>query len=398
VETDIRRVHHPEPVEAIDVPPGPAVPRLALGGVLRRAAMLSAFVALPAVLFVSALLVAIGGQGDWAFDFHQFWRGAHDVLQGVSPYPSDELLRTSSDELGPTGIQETFRFPYPAVTAVLLVPFALLPYTLAAAILTALLTLCIPVALWLLGVRDWRVHGLAFATITVGGAVRLGTLTPLLLLGLALAWRYRDRRWAVVVPLTLAILAKLFLWPMLVWLVATRRFANAALTALAASVAVLLGWAVIGFAGLTQYPTLVDRLTDVVGDRGYSLTALGHALGLEEGVSRALPFAVGLPLLALVVVAARRRDGDRIAFSLAVVASIVLTPIVWLHYFTLLLAPLALARPRLSPVWLLALAFWATPYQENEGAGWRVVVALGLLAATAVVVAASPRPRASAPA
>jgi hypothetical protein len=201
-----------------------------------------------------------------------------------------------------------------------------------------------------------------------------------------------ERRGIVAAALALSIVAKLFLWPMLVWLAATRRVGAAALAAGAAVLALLAGWAAIGFAGFMRYPELVDRLTDVVGDRGYSLMALGSALGLDDGVARVLPFAVGLPLLALAVVAARGFDGDRRAFALCVAASIVLTPIVWLHYFTLLLAPLAIARPRLSPAWLLALAFWVTPFQENEGAGWRVVVALALLAATTVVALTSRRP------
>ena len=50
---------------------------------------------------------------------------------------------------------------------------------------------------------------------------------------------------------------------------------------------------------------------------------------------------------------ARREEGDRRPFSMAVIASIAISPIVWLHYFTLLVAPLALARPRLAWPWAL---------------------------------------------
>jgi hypothetical protein len=108
-------------------------------------------------------------------------------------------------------------------------------------------------------------------------------------------------------------------------------------------------------------------------------------------VALLLPFAAGLPLLAAAVLLGRRAGGDAAAFSLCIAASIALTPIVWLHYFTLLLAPLALVRPRLSPAWLLALAFWVTPFQENEGAGWRVVFALCLSVAITVLAVAAAR-------
>ncbi len=53
--------------------------------------------------------------------------------------------------------------------------------------------------------------------------------------------------------------------------------------------------------------------------------------------------AVGLALLAGVW---RYRS-----FALAIAASLVLSPIVWLDYFALAAVPLAIARPRLSWIW-----------------------------------------------
>jgi hypothetical protein len=58
---------------------------------------------------------------------------------------------------------------------------------------------------------------------------------------------------------------------------------------------------------------------------------------------------------------------------LVIAASLVLTPIVWTHYLVLLLVPVALARPRLSFVWILPLlgsalyAFaWYRPSPEGD--------------------------------
>src|SRR5262249_5739247 len=127
------------------------------------------------------------------------------------------------------------------------------------------------------------------------------------------------------------------------------------------------------------------RLSDIVGVRGYSLVALGTHAGLPEGASRALPYVGGALLLTACVLVARRSSaGDRGAFAIAVLAGIVLTPIVWLHYFSLLLVPLAIARPCLSWVWLLPFLFWLTPPQENDGDLWRILVGLGLAAAIVV--------------
>ena len=40
---------------------------------------------------------------------------------------------------------------------------------------------------------------------------------------------------------------------------------------------------------------------------------------------------------------------------------ILLSPIVWLHYFTFLLVPLALLRPRFGPLWVVPLLAWPLP-------------------------------------
>ena len=56
-----------------------------------------------------------------------------------------------------------------------------------------------------------------------------------------------------------------------------------------------------------------------------------------------------------------RRGDDRSAFILAIAASLALTPIVWLHYFALLLVPVAVSRPRLGVVWFVPLAMVVTP-------------------------------------
>jgi hypothetical protein len=346
-----------------------------------------AFGVFPLIVFVMLFVAAgVSKNGDYAFDFKQFWQGAHDVVHGRSPYPSRELLETSSNQLAPVGIQHVFRFPYPAASALLLAPFGALPFQVAAAIEITLLIVATIGAFWLVGVRDWRVFGLVSGTVVVNGAIRLGTLTPLLMLLVAVAWRWRDRRWVCAPALAVAIVSKVFLWPLIAWLVITRRYATAALTTALTAAVTIGGWAVIGFDGFSLYPELVRRLTRVVGERGYSLVALGVHAGLPYAESQLLPYIVGLPLLvAGLLVVRRRSDCDRAAFAFALFASLLLTPIVWLHYFSLLLVPLALARPRFGWVWALPLLFWFAPTQENNGHTSRIVI--GLLVAVVITLA-----------
>jgi len=360
--------------------------------VTRRAVDRLIFGVLPALIFCFLLGVAAFDSDGWAFDFRQFWQGGNDVTNGVSPYSTAATLETAGDDLDPEEIQEVFRFPYPAAAALAFAPFGALDFDIAAAVWGALLIVSLFVAVWMLGVRDWRVLGVVIASAPVIGAVGIGTLTPVLLLLAAVTWRWRDTFWVAGGAVAVAISLKLFLWPLVVWLAATRRW-SAALGAAALAIAMtFVAWGAIGWAGLSDYPELVRRLADVVQDRGYSLVALGMEAGLSEGIADTLPWLVGLPLLAGVVMVARRDADDRTAFSLAMVAAITLTPIVWLHYFVLLIVPLALARPRLSLAWGLMWIFWLFPAQENGGDLWPIVVALALTTTVLLVAAATPKP------
>lgn len=329
-------------------------------------------------------MVALGAPDDWAFDFRQFWQGAKDVVDGVSPYPSSALVATASDRLDPEGIREVFRFPYPAGAAVFLAPLGLLSFHSAAAVWSALLIVSLLGGVWLLGVRDWRVLAVVVTSAPIISSVRLGTFTPLLVLALAIAWRWRDRRLAPGFAIGAAIALKLFVWPLAVWLAATRRWLEAAVATLVAVGVTLGAWAILGFEGLTAYPELLRRLTAVVAERGYSLVALGVQAGLPRELAGALAWIVGIALLTAVVVFARRPDGDRFAFSLAVIAAIALTPIVWMHYFALLVVPLAIARPRLSWAWTLMWLFWISPVQDNQRDLWRVALSVAVVTAVAV--------------
>ena len=290
---------------------------LAVGGVgVRVSGVLGAaprtinwvvFGVLPIVIFSWWLLWAVHSPaGDWAFDFRQFWQGGNDVVNGVSPYPSSEMLARSGDELGPTGIQEVFRFPYPAGAAIVLAPLGALDFDLAAALWSVLLVASLIAAVLILGVRDWRVMGVVIGSAPAIGAVRLGTLTPVLVLLLAVIWRWRERWLIAGGALAVAIALKLFLWPLVVWLAATRRFAAAAFASILAVTSTLAAWAVIGFDGLADYPELLRRLSDVVADRGFSPVALGVEAGLSQDAASALQWLIGLGLLVGVWLTARR--------------------------------------------------------------------------------------------
>ena len=122
----------------------------------------------------------------------------------------------------------------------------------------------------------------------------------------------------------------------------------------------VVSWAAIGFAGMTDYPDLARTLEETVGEDSYTVYIVGLDLGLPSPVARGIWLALGLALVAAVVLVGRR-GAERSAFVLAIAASLALTPIVWLHYFALLLVVVALAQPRLGAIWFVPLAMVITP-------------------------------------
>jgi alpha-1,2-mannosyltransferase len=326
---------------------------------------------LPPALFVTLLVLVVkGGYGyHFGFDFEPLWAAARDVLTGASPYPPPYEWALRDEQ----------QFVYPPLAALLVAPLAFLPFPVATTLFAIALVATTALTLRVLGVRDWRCYGLALGWLPVIEAVALGTVTIPLALGLALAWRYRDHPWIAPLAVAAVVAAKVFLWPLLIWLVATRRGLSASKAAGLTAGGVLLSWAVIGFAGFTSYPRLLDALARLLEWKSYSAVALGLASGLTRGEARAVSFAIGALVLVVVVLRGRARDGDadRHAFVLAIGAAFMLTPIVWMHYLALLLVPIAIGRPRLTPLWLLPLAMWATPGQ-SDGHLWQIATGLSV--------------------
>lgn len=313
-------------------------------------------------------------------DFGIFRKAALAVVHGHSPYVKPTAAAVAHFD----------KFVYPPVAALVFAPFAAFPAD-AARVLMAIAGLAAVLGgLRVLQVEDWRCYGLAVVSAPAINTLALGALTSFLLLATALAWRYRDNAVVAAVSTAFAAVLKLFLWPIGVWLLATRRWRAAVICAAICVVLVLGGWAVIGFAGFSSYPTLVRLLEQVEGPLSYSGVAL---LGVTGGVATAVSVALSLLAVVAIGLAARGADGDRRAFAVAIVASLVTTPLVWLHYLLLLFVPIALYRPRLSGLWFVPLLLWATPTTHSHGTTWRIVLALAIVAVVAVrTVGASARP------
>jgi len=242
-------------------------------------------------------------------------------------------------------------------------PFSALPEAQAATLFTLLGIAAVIVGIWLLGVRDRRCYVVAFAFPYTIESLKYGALGTFLVLAVAALWRFRDSATAAGLAAAGALVLKLFLWPVLPWLAFTRRWRAFAVSVGAAACLALASWAVIDFRGLTDYPTLLRKLSDLEASSSYSTIGVLRALGVSSAGAQSVALVLGLALLALAWRAATRpTDGalerDHRSFILVLAAALVLTPILWQHYLALLVVPIALARPRLSPLWALPLAAW----------------------------------------
>jgi hypothetical protein len=79
---------------------------------------------------------------------------------------------------------------------------------------------------------------------------------------------------------------KFFLWPLVVWLAATRRRLAAVLACAIGALLLLLPWAAIGFDGMRDYPSLLRSLEDTVGEDSYTAYIVALDLGASPAVAR----------------------------------------------------------------------------------------------------------------
>jgi hypothetical protein len=331
---------------------------------------LASFIWVPAIVVAYAFWQSLRARTPLD-DFGIFRSAAKVVLHGNSPYVAAD----------PQALAHFDKFVYPPSAALLFAPFAALPIKLGSVLMLVLGLACILAALRLLDVRDWRCYGVAAMSAPAINSLALGAVTSFLLVGTAATWRYRDRP-AIAGPIgALTAVMKLFLWPLGLWLLVTKRLRATVAFVVVAGVVVVGGWATIGFAGLRSYPHLLHVLAQVEQGVSYSPVAL---LGLSGTPATVLSVAlVGITVLA-VGLSARGADGDRRSLAIAIAGSLLATPVLWLHYFALLLVPIALYRPRLSGLWFVPLALWLTPASHANGSLWKIALALAVVAVVMV--------------
>lgn len=325
-----------------------------------------------------ALMALAPGFG---FDLHVFWHAAQAVGHGNSPYDPAGVAHArvlaarhpDRPPLAPWAV-------YPPVLFAVMVPLGWLPWPVALTIGTLVIAVCPFVALRVMGVRDWRCYFAMYGSLPVTSSIGLGAISPLLMLGVALLWRGRLGIGAGIATLV----AKLFLWPLSIPIAALEGRRRAVEIVVGSIMCTIGSWAIIGFADLTSYPRLLSDLSAVEAHNSFSTTGLAYALGLPLGAGTITGFALGGSAVALSYRAGRagRRDD---AFTYGLLAALLLSPIVWMHYLVLLFVPLAARVPRFGVAWLVPLALWGYTFQGADGSlfAWALFWACVTLVVTA---------------
>ena len=305
-------------------------------------------------LLVAASIAVFSAESDRiGFDLRAGYLPAAEAVQdGDSPYadPDDPALDLRR------------AYVYPPQLAIVLVPLSWLPTDLAVFLVFLAAVAALLGAVALVGVRDLRCYAAVLLWAPTWNALDTLNVSAALALGVALVWRFRSTLWPLAATLGAMVSLKLFLWPLLAWVALARRPLAAILGAAIGLGLAAASWAAIGFAGLGDYPELLSKVGE---QENYSIVAVAEEAGLRS-VGAVFATLVGASLL---IVAWRwwRRGQEIGSFTLAVAACLALSPVVWLHYLTLLIAPLGLARPRFSALWLLPIVLWVSPRDENGG-------------------------------
>jgi hypothetical protein len=322
------------------------------------------------------------------WDFGMLWEAGREIPRGIDPYPP----------LGAPDIGTSHQLVYPYLAAMPFVLFGLLSFPAASLVFLALSTAAVVAAVWAAeGGDPLAVPLVLLGSVTVIG-LQIGSLNALFLLGLVLAWRWRDRPWALGVLVGVLITAKLFLAPLLAWLVLSRRFRAATGAAGLSAALLVLGW-LVGPLGFGPYRELLTQLSASEARKGWSLTALFIARG-HPGLAQLGAVALAAVLLGGAWWCYRRGHDERVLYAATVGVGLVLSPIVWAHYLVLLAAPLlVLGARRATLVWFAATGWLLVlPHHTLERLPpdlvpwWPVVAAAVALAAWVADQVARPRP------
>jgi Glycosyltransferase family 87 len=303
------------------------------------------------VLAVAGGIVVLSGvvTGTLGYDFLAYHQAAERVLAG------ERLYDPTVEQTGGFGL---FYYPPPFVLAIL--PLAVLDPGVATWVWLGLSVAALLGGIALMPVSAtvrWLTILLAGLSWPLVYALKLGQVGPLLFLLFAIGWRRLDDPLAVGASAAGGAIVKIQPGIVLAWAILTRRWRAVAVGVAVLAVAAVVATVVTGGLSVwSDYVTLLRNVSDpITTPHNFTPGSIAYQLGAPIGVAATVQLVSSVAALGAVVFAALRAE-TAASYLAAVVASQLLSPVLWDHYAMLLLLPVA---------WLL-----------DRGQWWAVVIPL----------------------
>ena len=305
------------------------------------ARLLPVFAIAAAAVFLGATLAVAGDT--LGYDFRAYWAAGSRVLAGQPAYD------TAYQSAGGFGL-----FYYPPTFIPLVLPFALLPEMAAVWTWTALSIAALVGGIALLPVSArirWSIALLAAVSWPALYAVKLGQVGPLLLLLFAAGWRWNELPGMTGWTGGVGAAVKIQPGTILVWALVRRRFHDFARGAAVLVILALFATWLAGLSAWGDFLTLIGRVSDPIATpHNFTVGAVAYQAGVPRDAAALLQWASMAVAVVILVVAALRLSAVS-SYMVALIASQLLSPILWDHYAMLLLVPVA---------WLLSRGWWWT--------------------------------------
>jgi hypothetical protein len=302
----------------------------------------------------------IGRSPAWAYDFRAYWEAALRLVATGSVYTAESLS-------GPFRLAPPFRlgpdelYMYPPVLAQVFVPLTAMGEAAAVLVWLAFRVAALGLTCALMPIaRRHRatLFGIALLSAPVLRDLELGNVSLLVTLLAVVLWRWIDRPLAGI-ALALSLMVRPTMALVAVWWLLRGLWRPIAWTAGAGIIVVLASLVWLRPEVWLEYPTVLGNVRDVMGvpnnlDLGSAVLMLGGPVWLAQlALYAGCAVAMGAALLSL------RRDRE-LSFVVTLMATLLLSPLLWDHYLTNLLIPAAFLAAR-GRTWGLALPLlcWA---------------------------------------
>lgn len=310
-----------------------------------------AIAGLGALWLVAGMLSFPGSEG-WGYDYRAYTDAAVRLADSGSLYQPETL--EGRYRPGPYGL-----YLYAPPLGIAVTPlaeadldtgvaawFVLRVVALMAA--CALLPVSVPVRL--------ASFGVATASYPVSHDLALGNVSTLLLLPLAMTWRWLDRPLGQA-ALAVAMSVRPTVGIVLVWQLLRRQWRAVAWAALAGLGLIALTLPFVGLGSYVDYVTVLRNMSDVTGVRvNHDLGSAALDLGAGSGVAR-LALLGGYAIAIAAMLLSLRRDRE-LGFVVTVAGSLLLSPLLWDHYLAMLVLPAAFLAQHGRP-WAIFLPLLA---------------------------------------